>query len=155
MFTHIIYIYIYIYICIYVCISPPPGSRRTGDWRWPRSLRSTHRAAESATTRPGTLWLLRSRAPGAGWESPGPQLRFIHIHQWLRIQYTCFELDTVNIDWWICIYFRLVPGWTGSGAADAPPQRLAAQKLGCTPWGVRAVRLLRVWISEGLTQANS
>ena len=28
-----------------------------------------------------------------------PQLRFIHTHQWLKIQYTCFELEAVNIDW--------------------------------------------------------
>ena len=40
----------------------------------------------------------------------GPQLIFIHIHQWFRIQYTCFELDTVNIDWWICIIVCLVLG---------------------------------------------
>ena len=29
-----------------------------------------------------------------------PQLRFIHIHQLVRIQYTLVELDTVNIYWW-------------------------------------------------------
>ena len=32
-----------------------------------------------------------------------PQLRFIHIHQLFRIQYTLFRLDTVNIYWWWCI----------------------------------------------------
>ena len=37
-----------------------------------------------------------------------PQLRFIHIHQLFRIQCTCFELDSVNIDWWICVISCLV-----------------------------------------------
>ena len=32
-----------------------------------------------------------------------PQLRFINIHQLFRIQYTLFELDTVNIYCWWCI----------------------------------------------------
>ena len=36
------------------------------------------------------------------------QLICIHAHQLFRIQYTCFELDTVNIDWWIRIYVCLV-----------------------------------------------
>ena len=40
--------------------------------------------------------------------APCPQLRFIHIHQLFRIQYTCFELDTANTDWWICANFCLV-----------------------------------------------
>ena len=30
-----------------------------------------------------------------------PQLRFIHRHQSFRIRYTCFELDSVNVSWWI------------------------------------------------------
>ena len=30
------------------------------------------------------------------------------VHQLFRTQYTCFELDTVNIDWWICINVCLV-----------------------------------------------
>ena len=32
-----------------------------------------------------------------------PQLEFIRIHQLFRIQYTLFQLDTVNIYWWWCI----------------------------------------------------
>ena len=43
-------------------------------------------------------------------EASGPQLRFIHIHQLFRIQYTCFQLDTVNSYWWICIIFCRVSG---------------------------------------------
>ena len=37
-----------------------------------------------------------------------PQLRFIHMHQLVRMQYACFELYAVNIDWWICINVCLV-----------------------------------------------
>ena len=37
-----------------------------------------------------------------------PELGFIHIHQLFRILYTCFELDAVNIGWWICIIVCLV-----------------------------------------------
>ena len=37
-----------------------------------------------------------------------PQLRFIHIHQLFRNKGTCFALDTVTIDRWICLYVRLV-----------------------------------------------
>ena len=42
------------------------------------------------------------------WSSHLPQPRVIHTHQLFRLQYTCFELDTVNIDWWMCINFCLV-----------------------------------------------
>ena len=38
-----------------------------------------------------------------------PQLRFVYAHQLFRTQYTCFELDAVDIDWWMCIHFCLVP----------------------------------------------
>ena len=51
-----------------------------------------------------------------------PQLRSIHIHQLFRIQYTRFELDTVNIDWWIWKDFCLVnqePFHQGEGATGA------------------------------------
>ena len=44
-----------------------------------------------------------------------PQLRFIHVRQLFRIQHTCFQLDAVNVDWWICINFRLVGGAHGPG----------------------------------------
>ena len=37
-----------------------------------------------------------------------PQRRLIHIHQLLKIQCTCFELDSVSINWWICINVCLV-----------------------------------------------
>ena len=42
----------------------------------------------------------RARGLATGGESP--QLRSIHVHQLFRIQYTCFELDAVNVGWWIC-----------------------------------------------------
>ena len=42
------------------------------------------------------------------WETENPQLRFIHTHQLFRRQYTWFELETVIIDWWICINVCLV-----------------------------------------------
>ena len=41
-----------------------------------------------------------TRLGGAFLHGHVAQLRFIHIHQLFRIQYTCLELDTVNIDWW-------------------------------------------------------
>ena len=34
-----------------------------------------------------------------------PQLIFIHIHQLVRIQWTLFQLDTVNIYWWWCMNY--------------------------------------------------
>ena len=43
------------------------------------------------------------RHSGKVARSSSPQLRFIHIHQLVRIQYTCVEFDTVNVDWWMCI----------------------------------------------------
>ena len=49
--------------------------------------------AEASTPRP--VVPRRPAARGGLDGSKGPQLRFIHIHQLFRIQYTCFELDTL------------------------------------------------------------
>ena len=58
------------------------------------------------------------RRPGADGERERwqegervPQLRCIHLHQLFRIQYTCFELDAVNIDWWMCIHVCRLCVW--------------------------------------------
>ena len=51
----------------------------------------------------------------------GPQLRFIHIHRVFRIQHTFFELDTVNTDWWICIFGCLVQGPLRQGGRQGRP----------------------------------
>ena len=48
-----------------------------------------------------------------------PHLRFIHIHQLFSIQYTCFELDAVNVDWWICAVFCLELSPSGTGRIQA------------------------------------
>ena len=37
-----------------------------------------------------------------------PQPIFIHIHQLFMVRYTCFELDTANIYWRMCIHVCLV-----------------------------------------------
>ena len=59
----------------------------------------------------------------------GPQPRFIHIRQSFRIQYTCFELDAVNIDWWICIHFCLA-AW-GPQTAKAPSPKTKQRNHSC------------------------
>ena len=58
----------------------------------------------------------QSRTPLEDRESP--QRRFIHMHQLFRIQYTWFELDTVNIDCWIRINFCLVEREQADGNID-------------------------------------
>ena len=50
------------------------------------------------------LQLVKSYNP-----SYSPQLIFIHIHQIFRTHYTRFDLDAVNIDWWICLNFCILP----------------------------------------------
>ena len=77
--------HIYIYIC-------PPTRLRVH----PRPMASL-------------LAVLAPACPAAPPPKSGdPQLRFIHAHQLFRIPYTCFELDTVKIDWWICTNVCLV-----------------------------------------------
>ena len=39
-------------------------------------------------------------------EPQDPPLRLVHTHQLFRTPYTCFELATVDIDWWMCIDVR-------------------------------------------------
>ena len=41
------------------------------------------------------------------WTYGYPQPRFIRIHQLCITQYTCFELDTVDIVSWICIHISI------------------------------------------------
>ena len=69
-----VHIYIYIYICIYM-------------------------ASGRGLDKPG----LSTEATRLPTTQCSPQLIFIHIHQLFRIQYTLFQLDTVNIYWWWCI----------------------------------------------------
>ena len=49
-----------------------------------------------------------ARHPPLGAHQGESQLRFIHIRRLFRIQYACFELDTVDIDWWTCVHICLV-----------------------------------------------
>ena len=55
-----------------------------------------------------------------------PQPRLIQIRQLFRIRYASFELDTVNIDWWLCINVCLVytRHYTWPSAATSRPFRL-------------------------------
>ena len=77
-----------------------------------------------------------------------PQLIFIHTHQLFRIQYTCFELGTVNIDWWICINFCLV--------VSAPCRRVNGAVSARRRVGAYArARASRAWASVWTSRRHS
>ena len=96
------YIYIYIYTCIYI-------HTHTEYTIVMSMLYYMYVHIHKHTNTRALLW----HRDMSGWLGSGSrhkfqQLRFIHRNQLFRIQYTCFELDTVNIDWGICINVCLV-----------------------------------------------
>ena len=165
MYTHVLCIYIYIYIYSYthihvytylrnIFLSPPPPPSRAP---WPALGAS---AEENYFTGHDLKRVVLVRSCFCHVCVTCTLLRDIYIYIYTHILYrsiypspslSLYVYTHVYIHIYIYIYIYIS---TPSPGTPSPPHHRESQR-GDPKKGLRPVRLLRVWLSEGLTQADS